>query len=238
VSSGAEQPRLDPTGCSGTSQEANGEESHADPGSGRLHRAGNGTQALGTRRRPHPIPTPNGDHRSGQARLRNVEHGVNSAPRTLETLSRQPATAGPVIPAIGIAHTVAVPQPDGIPCGVTTAPVTRTAERTIEVTSTVPDPIELLSNGLEEQFQRNTDQLAELTLRSRQPDRGGYDHGTLAALIASARQAVSDTAQALRRMAEGSYGTCARCTADIPLQRLEILPHARFCVPCQRRQTG
>jgi RNA polymerase-binding transcription factor DksA len=96
----------------------------------------------------------------------------------------------------------------------------------------------LLCNSLEEQFQRNTDQLAELTVRSRQPDRGGYDDDTLAALIASARQAVSDTARALQRMAEGSYGTCEGCTADIPLQRLEILPHARFCVPCQRTQTG
>jgi DnaK suppressor protein len=106
------------------------------------------------------------------------------------------------------------------------------------VTSTVQDPIKLLSDSLEEQFQRNTDRLAELTLRSRQPGRGGYDHDRLAALIASARQAVSDTAQALRRMAEGSYGTCERCTVDIPLKRLEILPYARFCVPCQRRQTG
>lgn len=106
------------------------------------------------------------------------------------------------------------------------------------MTSTVPDPIELLSDSLEEQFHRNTDQLAELTLCSRQPGRGGYDHDTLAALIASARQAVSDTAQALHRMAEGSYGICERCSVDIPLQRLEFLPHARFCVPCQHRQTG
>jgi RNA polymerase-binding transcription factor DksA len=106
------------------------------------------------------------------------------------------------------------------------------------VTSTVQDPTDLLRTRLEEQFQRSTDQLAELTVRSRQPDRAGDDHDTLAALIASARQAVSDTAQALRRITEGSYGTCERCTADIPLQRLEILPHARFCVPCQRRPTG
>jgi DnaK suppressor protein len=111
-------------------------------------------------------------------------------------------------------------------------------ERTIEVTSTVPDPIELLRDGLQEQFQWNSDQLAELTARSRQSGRGGYDDDTLAALIASARQAVSDTAEALRRMAEGGYGTCERCTADIPVQRLEVLPHARFCMPCQRRQTG
>jgi RNA polymerase-binding transcription factor DksA len=60
----------------------------------------------------------------------------------------------------------------------------------------------------------------------------------LAALIASCRRAVADTAQALRRIADGSYGTCERCTASIPLERLEILPHARFCMPCQRRRTG
>jgi hypothetical protein len=54
-----------------------------------------------------------------------------------------------------------------------------------------------------------------------QRGRGGYDHDTLTALIASARQAVSDTAQAPRRMAERSYGTGERCTADIALQRLE-----------------
>jgi DnaK suppressor protein len=100
------------------------------------------------------------------------------------------------------------------------------------------DPIDLLRNGLEEQFQRHTDQLAQLTVCSRRPDRGGYDADTLAALIGSARQAVADTAQALRRMAEGSYGTCERCTATIPLQRLEVLPHARFCEPCQRTWTG
>jgi DnaK suppressor protein len=105
------------------------------------------------------------------------------------------------------------------------------------VTSTMQDPMELLRNSLVEQLQRNTDQLAELTVCSRQPHRGTADD-TLPALIAAARRAVSDTAQALRRMAEGSYGTCERCTADIPLQRLEILPHARFCVPCQRRHTG
>jgi RNA polymerase-binding transcription factor DksA len=87
------------------------------------------------------------------------------------------------------------------------------------VTSTLHDPIELLRNRLEEQFQRHTDQLAQLTVCSRRPNRGGYDHDTLTALIGSARQAVADTAQALRRMAEGSYGICERCgrTAQYPV---------------------
>lgn len=102
------------------------------------------------------------------------------------------------------------------------------------MTSAVLDPIDLLGNTLEQQFQRHTDELAALTMCSRRPDRGGYDADTLAALIDSSRLAVADIAQALRRMAEGGYGTCERCTAIIPWQRLEVLPQTRFCGPCQR----
>jgi hypothetical protein len=72
------------------------------------------------------------------------------------------------------------------------------------VASTVQDLIGLLRDSLKEQFQRGTDQLVELAVRRQQGGRGGYDHDTLTALIASAGQAVSDTAQALRRMAERS----------------------------------
>ncbi len=102
------------------------------------------------------------------------------------------------------------------------------------MTSTVHDPIELLRNALVNQLQRYTDQLAEFTGYSRQSDRGGYDDDTLAAMVAACRDAVADTTSALSRMAEGRYGTCERCTASIPLQRLEILPHARRCAPCQQ----
>ncbi|MEH1130646.1 TraR/DksA family transcriptional regulator [Micromonospora sp. CPCC 206061] len=105
------------------------------------------------------------------------------------------------------------------------------------MTRTVRDPIELLRDRLEEQFQLNTDLLSEFTVCSRQPDRGGYDRDTLAALIASCRQAIADTAQALRHMAEGDYGICERCGDRIPIERLQILPDTRFCVSCQWTRT-
>ena len=105
------------------------------------------------------------------------------------------------------------------------------------MTSTLQDPIDVLGRTLEEQFRRHTDQLTELVVCSQQPDRGGYDDDILTALITAARQAVADTAHALRRMANGSYGTCERCTGAIPLERLEILPHARFCVRCHHRRS-
>lgn len=102
------------------------------------------------------------------------------------------------------------------------------------MTSTVHDPIELLRSTLEEQFELHTRQLTELTVHSRLPDHGGYDRDTLNGLIASSRQAVADSAEALRRMAEGRYGVCERCSGSIPVERLEVLPHARYCMPCQR----
>jgi DnaK suppressor protein len=114
----------------------------------------------------------------------------------------------------------------------------RNRGRSHDVTSTVHVPIELLRDTLEEQFQRYSDQLADLTVRSQEPDRGGSNDVTIAALITSTRRSVADTAHALRRMAEGSYGICERCAASIPPERLEILPHARYCVPCQRSETG
>lgn len=37
---------------------------------------------------------------------------------------------------------------------------------------------------------------------------------------------------ALARIADGSYGTCVRCSKAIPLGRLEIMPEAAVCVAC------
>jgi DnaK suppressor protein len=104
------------------------------------------------------------------------------------------------------------------------------------VTSTVHDPMELLRNTLEERFQWHTDRLTELTVYSRRPDLGGYPRGTLTERIATSRRAITDTAQALRRMAEGTYGRCERCTAAIPLHQLQIMPHTRHCARCRRTE--
>ncbi len=42
--------------------------------------------------------------------------------------------------------------------------------------------------------------------------------------------------EALRRIAEGTYGMCEHCRIRIPLGRLRLMPHARFCVPCHNHQ--
>ena len=46
-------------------------------------------------------------------------------------------------------------------------------------------------------------------------------------------QMIADIDQALLRIREGSYGTCARCGQLIDERRLEALPTARYDAVCQ-----
>ncbi|HLU49296.1 MAG TPA: TraR/DksA C4-type zinc finger protein [Planctomycetota bacterium] len=41
---------------------------------------------------------------------------------------------------------------------------------------------------------------------------------------------------ALEKIEAGSYGYCEECSQPIPRARLEALPFASYCVPCQRQQ--
>jgi RNA polymerase-binding transcription factor DksA len=47
---------------------------------------------------------------------------------------------------------------------------------------------------------------------------------------------VHQVQQALKRQAEGRYGTCDDCGQDIDPERLAVRPHATLCISCQRRQ--
>ncbi|GLW66437.1 molecular chaperone DnaK [Actinomadura rubrobrunea] len=49
------------------------------------------------------------------------------------------------------------------------------------------------------------------------------------------RRSLEDIEAALARLDAGTYGICQDCGTKIPADRLEILPFARCCVPCQER---
>ena len=42
--------------------------------------------------------------------------------------------------------------------------------------------------------------------------------------------------EALTRIEEGSYGLCVQCGGAMESKRLEAVPWARHCVPCQEKQ--
>jgi RNA polymerase-binding protein DksA len=51
-------------------------------------------------------------------------------------------------------------------------------------------------------------------------------------------QILADIDSALKRIEEGTYGTCVTCGQEIPLQRLEAYPAASLCIDCKRRAEG
>ena len=49
----------------------------------------------------------------------------------------------------------------------------------------------------------------------------------------AAESALTEIDGALRRLEQGTYGTCQRCSQPIPWERLEVLPMTGLCTPCQ-----
>ncbi|MEU2778315.1 TraR/DksA C4-type zinc finger protein [Streptomyces sp. NPDC007162] len=48
------------------------------------------------------------------------------------------------------------------------------------------------------------------------------------------QRVLTEVEAAFARVQDGTYGFCRNCSRPIPVERLEILPHTPFCVPCQR----
>jgi RNA polymerase-binding protein DksA len=52
-------------------------------------------------------------------------------------------------------------------------------------------------------------------------------------LVVSLKRSLEDIDQALVRIADGTYGTCANCGKVIPAARLEFRPSSTYCVDCK-----
>jgi DnaK suppressor protein len=63
-----------------------------------------------------------------------------------------------------------------------------------------------------------------------------FERAQLAALLAEARQRVTDLDAALDRVATGTYGRCERCGEPIPPARLAARPTSTTCLPCASRR--
>jgi DnaK suppressor protein len=67
--------------------------------------------------------------------------------------------------------------------------------------------------------------------------RSTTDVETHASLIERAEDRLRLIDEALARVDNGSYGICAECGEDIPVERLKALPFALFCVDCQEKRS-
>jgi DnaK suppressor protein len=60
------------------------------------------------------------------------------------------------------------------------------------------------------------------------------DVETHAALISGAEEKLRYLDEALTRLKDGRYGICLGCRLPIPIERLQAIPFAAYCVDCQQ----
>jgi DnaK suppressor protein len=65
-----------------------------------------------------------------------------------------------------------------------------------------------------------------------------YDKDLANSLSEAERGRLASVEHALKRVEEGVYGLCDTCSKPIPLGRLQALPFAKLCVPCQQGEEG
>ncbi|MET8122550.1 TraR/DksA C4-type zinc finger protein [Micromonospora sp. NPDC005189] len=94
-----------------------------------------------------------------------------------------------------------------------------------------------LRASLADDFATQTARLRELTELNADTGDPSEAHNRAALLVATRRN-IEHITGALSRIADGTYGACEKCRQNIPAERLEALPHARFCVPCQEKHNG
>jgi DnaK suppressor protein len=86
---------------------------------------------------------------------------------------------------------------------------------------------------LEEQRQFRIDQLTEAA-----PEPWTMSEAELEireTILRGAQLALADVESALDRMRLGTYGKCVHCGSQLPTERLEVVPQAALCMPCQQR---
>jgi RNA polymerase-binding transcription factor len=95
------------------------------------------------------------------------------------------------------------------------------------------DQIAMLRNMLDQQRRFRVDQLTEPA-----PPPGTMSQPELEvreAVLSSAQLALADVEAALDRMRSGTYGRCVHCGRQLSIDRLEVVPQAALCMPCQQR---
>ncbi|GAB2651700.1 TraR/DksA family transcriptional regulator [Kribbella swartbergensis] len=92
--------------------------------------------------------------------------------------------------------------------------------------------VEWFRRDLEQQRGFRLDQLRDLSYEAR-VDSEGAQAEVREALMDGARAVLAEIDAALFRLAIGSFGRCQLCGGTIPAERLEAIPMASLCLPCQ-----
>lgn len=96
----------------------------------------------------------------------------------------------------------------------------------------------------------DVDALAKAALQSSRQDASGdlskmpldmadigtdnYEQEFTLGLIETEQATLQEIDEALERIDKKTFGKCVACNAPIPIARLKVKPHAKYCIECKR----
>lgn len=89
---------------------------------------------------------------------------------------------------------------------------------------------------IEARYSGESNAAAALKTDEGEPESLTIDRERDHSLLENARDLLEQNERALRKVAEGTYGTCATCGKSIEAARLKALPHASLCISCKRKE--
>lgn len=91
----------------------------------------------------------------------------------------------------------------------------------------------LASDNLKRSSREVSGELSGYSLHMADAGTDNFDREFALSLVSSEQEALYEIEEALKRLEHGSFGACEICEKAIPSERLEAVPFARMCVPCQ-----
>ncbi len=107
-------------------------------------------------------------------------------------------------------------------------------QKLLQEKSATKNTLESLNNGLNQSLSESIVEFSTYDNHPADVATETFERGKDLALREDEQMRLDEINGALSRIKQGTYGWCADCGEAIPMERLEAIPEARYCLHCQR----
>ena len=106
----------------------------------------------------------------------------------------------------------------------------------IEERAKVADEIKSIARDASKNPRDASGDLSGYTVHMADMSADTYERELAMNIASSEQQVLYQIDDALKRVDEGTYGTCQQCNTPIALSRLKAVPYTSLCIDCQREK--
>src|SRR3990172_6071378 len=97
------------------------------------------------------------------------------------------------------------------------------------------DVTKMTDEALKKSRQEASGDLSNMPIHMADIGTDNFDQEFTLSLIESEQVTLAEVDEALKRIAENTFGLCEECGEPVPKERLKAIPYTRYCVACARK---